>query len=311
MSNLPCSLSRNITSHSMENLAFLILTTWPILFKSFHSEVQKVRSPNLLKCMSEIVRIGGIITFHLSEPAVALDFDDMRRPWRNCGREICVENSEMHTLMKINRETNDAYQTQTLRAFPSVCGLTQIWVTDLITRSESANHRSESFYRRRSTPQPPRWRGQPCHGWPYLTEHQDCRRCGTLGQRRASRSSSAQPQRMSNARGSTMAWRVIGRIPRRANALFACANVVVRARIRYSRTCVSCTAGCQAVVDDVCISTVADRRSGHQLDSVHQPRGACSRLAFSLKSRLNAAKQFPAMTRGTLQTRLWMPMKSR
>ena len=35
----------------------------------FHSQVQKVHSPNILKekCISEVVRIGSIIIFHLSK----------------------------------------------------------------------------------------------------------------------------------------------------------------------------------------------------------------------------------------------------
>ena len=38
-------------------------------FKPFHSQAQKVHSPNLLKgkCVSDVVRIGSIIISHLSK----------------------------------------------------------------------------------------------------------------------------------------------------------------------------------------------------------------------------------------------------
>ena len=39
------------------------------MLSPFHSQVQKVHSPNLPEenCMSEVVRIGSIIIFHLSK----------------------------------------------------------------------------------------------------------------------------------------------------------------------------------------------------------------------------------------------------
>ena len=96
-SNFSCSLTSNITSHSMKNLAFHSLLrlkddsctsshylTYTFLFKRmgectfwawdwkghpFHSWAQKVYSPNLSKsdCMSDVARICSIITFHLSK----------------------------------------------------------------------------------------------------------------------------------------------------------------------------------------------------------------------------------------------------
>ena len=105
ISKFPCSLTRNITSHSMKNLAFHSLLRWkmiilPILttlgytvlfirlgeciafrrpgkncwisssrLDPFYSQAQKVHSPNLPKekRISEVARIGNIIIFHQSK----------------------------------------------------------------------------------------------------------------------------------------------------------------------------------------------------------------------------------------------------
>ena len=72
-----CSMGSSITVPTHPSLPKTPASRW-ICYRSkpFHSQIQKVHSPNLLKkkCISDVVRLGSIIIFHLSKLSKAKFF---------------------------------------------------------------------------------------------------------------------------------------------------------------------------------------------------------------------------------------------